>query len=187
MRQFCIILIAVCSMAFAARAQDSTNAPKTEIELFEEQTGRVIIKGFSDLGSVNTGAGVITVRCKESVDAVNGRKQYGIAIKFAGNDRSSERLVIDYDEINSLISSMDYLGKITYDATSLPGFEAVYSTKSGLRIVAYSVRRQEGIQDFLQFGDSLRISLASDQMAQLEGLLGQAKTTLDSLRAGTAK
>jgi hypothetical protein len=174
--------MAVGSLAFAGHAQDITNAPKTEIEFFEAQTGTVIVKGFGDVGSVNVSAGVISVRCKESTDATTGRKQYGITITFVGNDRSSNRLVVDYDEINSLLNAIDYLNKITYDVTTLPAFEAVYSTKSGLRIVAYSSRRQGGIQTFLQLGDDPRVLLNSDQMTQLEGLIGQAKTTLDSLR-----
>jgi hypothetical protein len=185
MRHFYFIAIAACSMAFAVNAQNTTNAPNTEIELFEAQTGRVIVKGFSDIGSVNTGSGVVTIRCKESTDATNGRKLYGVAIRFAGNNRFSEKLVVDYSELDSLASSIDYLGKITYDVTSLPGFEATYSTRSGLRIVAYSSRRQGGIQTFLQFGDNPRVLLTTDQMTQLEGLIGQAKTMIDSLR--TAK
>ena len=76
---------------------------------------------------------------------------------------------------------MDYLQKISYDVTPLPGFEAVFSTKSGLRIVAYSSRRMGGIQTFLQYGDSPRIPLASDQMAQIRDMISQARTALAAL------
>ena len=80
MRKCCFVLIAaVGSLAFAARAQD-TNALKTEIGLFESQTGVVIIKGFGQIGSVATGGAVISVRCKESTSAATGHKDYGIAI-----------------------------------------------------------------------------------------------------------
>jgi hypothetical protein len=182
MRKFCVVLIAACcSLAFASRAQDSTNAPKTEIENFEAQTGTVIIKGFGQIGSLTASTGVISVRCKESTDANSGQKEYGIAVEFDA-DHLRERLIIDYDEIDSLLNGIDYLGKITYDATSLPGFDATFTTKSGLRIAAHSERRQGGIQCFLQFGDAPRILLASDQLAQFENLINQAKNSLDSLR-----
>lgn len=184
MNKFYVALIAVyCSFVFAVRAQDTTNAPKTEIENFEAQTGMVIIKGFGQVGVVTTSTGVISVRCKESAGASSGRKEYGIAIEFTENNQPRKLAVVDYDEIDPLLNGIDYLGKITYDVTSLPGFEATYITKSGLRIIAYSSRRQGGIQRSLQFCDSPRILLASDQMAQLENLIGHAKNSVDALRA----
>jgi hypothetical protein len=74
MRKICVVLIAiVCSLAYAGRAQD-TNALKTEIGIFESQTGVVIVKGFGQVGSVSTGAAVISVRCKESTSLATGRK-----------------------------------------------------------------------------------------------------------------
>ena len=64
MRKFSLILIAaVCLPAFAARAQD-TNALKTEIGIFESQTGVVIVKGFGQVGFVSTGAAIISVRAR---------------------------------------------------------------------------------------------------------------------------
>jgi hypothetical protein len=169
-------------LAFTTCAQDVTNAPKTEIETFEARTGTVIVKGLGQIGSVTTDAGVISVRCKESTDATSGQKQYGMAVVFDGNHHERAKAVVDEDEMDSLINGVNYLGKVTYTVTSLPSFEATYSTKSGLRLVAYSSKRQGGIQDFLQFGDSPRILLTSSQFAQLQALVSQAKSTLDSLK-----
>jgi hypothetical protein len=182
MRKFCAVLIAVgCSLAFAARAQD-TNALKTEIGIFESQTGMVIVKGFGQVGSVSTGAAVISVRCKESSSAATGHKDYGIAVVIEVNQWRG-LAIVDYDELDSLLNGMDYLGKITYGVTSLPGFEATFTTKSGLELIAFGNKQQGGIRTFLQYDDGPRISLASDQWIQLANLIGQAKTTLDSLRA----
>jgi len=180
-----VLFIICCSFAFASHAQDAaTNAPKTEMEIFEAQTGTVIVKGFGQTGSVTTSAGVISVRCKESANATTGRKEYGLAIEFASSQQR-EISIVDYDEIDPLLNGMDYLGKITYDVTSLPGFEASFTTRSGLRVVAYSARRQGGIQNFMEFYDGAKILLASDQLAQFQNLIAQAKSSLDSLR--TAK
>ncbi|MDE3065955.1 MAG: hypothetical protein KGJ60_00245 [Verrucomicrobiota bacterium] len=184
MRPLCVtFIVAGCWFALASGAQEATNAPKTEIENFEAQTNAVIIKGFGQVGSVTTDAGVISVRCKESDDVSAGRKAYGLTVVFDGNRREHEREVVDDDEMDSLLNGLDYLGKITYDATPLPGFEATYTTRSGLRIVAYSSRRQSGIQKFLEFGGDPRISLTPDQLAQFQKLIEQAKKTLDSLKA----
>jgi hypothetical protein len=184
MRKFCGFLIAICCvLAFTSHAQIVTNIYPTEIENFEAQTGTVIVKGFGEIGSVTTSAGTLSVRCKESTDVNSGQKEYGVLIAFDGNDRKRERAVVDDDEVNLLFNGLDYLNKITYDVTTLPSFEATFATKSGFRAVAYSARRQGGIQSFLQFGDNPRIPLSSDQMSQFQNLIGQAETYLNSLKS----
>jgi hypothetical protein len=182
MRQLFVILIVAGSLAFAGHAQD-TNIFKTDLEMFEAQTGTVIVKGFGEVGTISTSAGIISVRVKESMNVSTGARQYGIAVGFTGNDQSIERLVVDYGELDSMLNGIDYLSKVTYDATTLPGFEAEYATKSGLRIIAFSSRRQGVILTFLQYCNLPRIPLTSAQVTQFEGLIGQAKTSLDSLRA----
>jgi hypothetical protein len=178
------VAAAFCSLACVSPAQD-TNALKTDIGVFEAQTGIVIIKGFGQIGSISAGTGVITVRTKESTDVSTGHKTYGLAIEIAGNNQSRERIFIDYNEIDSLLNAINYLNKITYDVTSLPSFEASYTTKAGLRVVANSVRREGGIRVFLEYGDHPRILLSSVQMTQFYGLIEQARDNLNSIR--TAK
>ncbi len=172
---------AFCSIALASPAQD-TNALKTNLGLFEVQTGTVIVKGFGQIGSMSVGSSVISVRCKESTDASTGHKAQGLAIEIAGGALPRERIYVDYDEIDSLLSGINYLNKITYDVTPLPGFEASYTTKTGLRVAAYSARKQGGIQTYLQYEDDPRILLASDQMTQLYGLIELGRNNLNSLR-----
>src|SRR5476649_124774 len=150
-KYFCV-LIAAFSFTLAATAQDATNAPKTEIENFEMQTGTVIVKGFGPAGSLSTAAGIISVRLKESIDVGHGSKKYGLAIELGAGPRR-EFFIVDYDELDPLLNGIDYLGKITYDATALPSFDASFTTRSGLRIVAYSAIRQGGIHTYLQLGD----------------------------------
>ena len=183
MRKWLVVLTALGgSLAFAARAQD-TNALKTAIGLFEAQTGVVVIKGFAQVGQISTGAAVISVRAKESASLASGHKDYGIAVEIElAQERA--RALVDYDELDPLLNGMDYLGKITFNATPLPGFEASITTKSGLRIIAFGSNRQGAIRAFLQYNDGPRIPLASDQLNQLKNLINQAKTTLDSLKAG---
>ena len=170
-----------CALAFAARAQD-TNALKTSIGLFEAQTGVIIIKGFNQVGSVSTGAAVISVRAKESASLVSGHKDYGIAVDIE-LAQGQDRAYVDYDELDSLQAGIDYLGKITFNATPLPGFEASFTTKSGLRVIAFGSNRQGAIHDFLQYNDGPRIPLTTDQLTQLKNLIDMAKTSLDSLKA----
>ena len=175
------VLIAAGALASAGHAQIVTNAPKTELEIFEAQTGTVIVKGFGQAKSVTTSAVTIAVRCKESVDISAGTKQYGLEIELTGNSQPKEKIIVDYDELDALLNGIDYLIKISYDVTPLPAFEAVFLTKSGLRFEAHSSRRMGGIQTFLQYGDNPRIPLASDQVAQVRDLISQGRTALAAM------
>ena len=178
-------------LAFSAGAQ-TTNTPATNIENLEQQTGTVIVKGFSVVGSVAIGNATITVRNKVSRDIGHGRITYAIAVGFSGSSTDGgsppdslipkKTLVVDGDELDSLVNSMDYIEKITYDVTPLTGFEASYATRSGLRFIAHSDRRQGGIQMFIQFGDTSRIQLNSTQLTLLRNLITQAKAALDVIK-----
>jgi hypothetical protein len=182
MRSIVFILIGLCAaLAFNAAAQDSTNAPATEIENFELQADTVIVKGFTEVGSVTTEGGVVSVRCKESDDTTTGRRLYGISVSLESNNLRG-RLVMDYDELDPLIRGLGFLQGISYDVTTMAAFDASFATRSGLRVSAHSDRRQSTIQVYLQFSDAVRIPLTSDQFTQFRNLINQAKTTLDVAR-----
>jgi hypothetical protein len=191
MRCFKIVFVGLGAgmlLAFQVCAQDATtNAPATIIENFELQTDTVIVKGFNLIGTISIGNSAISVRAKVSNDINHGQKVFGIAIGWSGSDENGSvipkgSMDIDYDELDAFISGISYIGNVTYDATSLPAFEASFTTKSGLRVIAHSDRRQGGINTFLQFGDWQKIPLTSDQLAQLKSLVTQAKVALDTLK-----
>jgi hypothetical protein len=177
----CILTALSCTLALPAIAQVSTNAPATEIENFELQTDVVMVKGFGDVGSVSTEGGIISVRCKESDNLAANSKLYGIAVGI-NLEESHGYLVVDYDEMDSLIRALDFIGKISYNVTPMQGFDASFTTRSGLRIGAHTERRQSGIQFFLQFDDTPKIPLSADQLNQFQNLVYQAKTSLDALK-----
>lgn len=190
MPNFKIILAGLCTgvlLAFSASAQ-TTNAPATVIENFELRTDTVIVKGFSTVGSVAIGDAAISVHSKESSDIGHRQKAYGIMVIFSGSGNqprqmiSKTSLVVDDDELDALTDGMDYIGKVTYDVTALAGFDASYTTKSGLRISAHSDRRQGGIKTYIQFGGAPKIALSTEQLTQLRNLIVQAKTSLDAIK-----
>jgi len=91
-------------------------------------------------------------------------------------------LMVDYDELDSLASGIDYISKVTWGVTQLNSFEASYTTRSGFRVIAHSDRRQEMVNTFIEFGDGPRIPATVDQLAQLHSLVTQAKASLDALK-----
>jgi hypothetical protein len=174
------ILLGGMWLVSALHAQ-TTNAPRTEIELLEGQTNVVVVKCFGPAGSVNLGQGILSVRLKESFNADTGRKLHGLTLTYVEGGQH-ERAVLDYDEIEPLIKGMDYIRAASYDVTSLSGFEAVFLTKNGFRVIGLGSPRQNSVQTFLQFDDGPRVLLNSDQIAQLRNVIAQSRNALDDLR-----
>jgi hypothetical protein len=182
MKKFSLILATIgLLLSFnAVRAQD-TNLLKTDLEVFEVQPDTVIIRGFSDIGSLATPEGDITVRCKESIDTATGRRLYGLSVGLQVN-QEREVLILDYKELEAFLSGVDYLAKTGTDASALPSFEAHIASKSGLRFIAFSTQHRGIVQHFLQFPDATRIPLMSDQVSQFENLIIQARDSIDAMR-----
>ena len=184
MYKLCVVLIAISGwLACVAQAQ-VTNVPPTELEAFEAQTGTVIIKGAGQIGSLAIGNLNLTVISRESTDVGTSRKEYGVAVEMTENNQGTVRMVVDYDELDSLLNGLNYLAKIDYNVTTLPTFTASYTTKSGLRVGAFTSQRRGAIQFFLQDRsvNSVRILITPAQLAQFQTLIEQARKSLDSMR-----
>ena len=190
MRRFTAILVAVAGallLTGMARAQETNTClpfPATKLEAFETNTDTVIIKATAPIGTVPAHSGAVSVRCREITDAGTGRRESGIIVDIAFGGQLEAMMLIDYDELDSLLDGMDYLGKLDWSVTSLPDFSAAYTTKGGFRADAHGSRRTGNIEFAVR---SLRVSaprlgLSRDQLGQLRSLIEQARTKLDSLR-----
>lgn len=184
------LILAVCLASFikAAFAQD-TNAypyvPTTRLESFVTNTGSVVIRGSADIGVVSANTGTIAIKCREASEAGSGRKEVGISVDLNHNQELRETRFVDYDELESLINALAYLNKVDWSITSLNSFDAAITTRSGFRAAAFSSRRSSAIEFAARTAGSGNppILLSRDQMAELRGLLEQARTRLDSIRA----
>ena len=185
MHKLYVVLLAASGLFACAAQAQVTNVPPTELEAFEAQTGTVIVKGAGQVGSLDVDALSLVVISKESLDVTSSRKQYGMAVEITANGQRAWKRVVDYDEMDSLLSGLDYLGKIDSKVTALPTFVASYVTRSGLRVGAFTSQRRGAIQYFLQDDstNSARILITPAQLAQFQSLVDQARNNLDSLRA----
>jgi hypothetical protein len=192
MRTFMALLIAVAGgslLGNPARAQETNTCllvPATKLEAFETNTDTVIIKATAPIGTVSAHGGAVSVRCREITDAGTGRRESGILIDIALGAQLEGTTLIDYDELDSLLDGVDYLGKLDWSITSLPDFSAVYTTKGGFRADARGSRRTGNIEFAVRSTriNVPRLSLSRDQLGQLRSLIDQAKAKLDSLRKG---
>jgi hypothetical protein len=182
-----ILLTAALLLTGIGSAQDTNYCPllpQTKLEGFETNTGSVVLKATATVGDIAASAGALSVRCREITDLATGRREFGVVIAFGENSRGDELSLIDYDELDSLQNALEYLNKVSWSVTSLPSFDAVYTTKGGFRVVAYGSRRTGGI-GFAARNTRLLMppfQLSRDQLGQLKSLLDQARTKLDALR-----
>ncbi len=169
------------------RAQETNlylvQPPPTVLEAMEATTDQLLVKGSEPVGTVSTGGAVISVVCKEDTAVSLNRKEYGIMVQISVNGQPEDRTVVDYDELDSLLGTMDYLANINRSVTTLSGFDAGFTTKGGLRVGAFSSRRVGQIELSLRTSRMQRgMLLTSDQLAQFRSLVDQAKHKLDALK-----
>lgn len=187
MRVFTIIITAALTCPFSYGQQSATQvreAPKTQLEAFAAETGAVIIKGYSELGKVS-GMGSVEVDCREFTNASNRKKTWGILIEVTESSRleRNSKSFIDYDEIESLIEGIDYIGRIDSSVTRLPSFEATYTTRGDFAVTVYN----NSAGKLSVAVSSGRIGRATafigiEKLDELRALITRGKATLDELR-----
>ena len=180
------IVLAVLAGALvctAATAED-TNSLYTAIGVFEARTDVLLVKGFGHISSVALDSGELSLRCKETQDVGTGAKMYGLSFELEDGQAFSRHALVDDDEVDALLNAVDYLMKVKDTVTPLSGYEAMFTTKAGLRVIAHSDRKEGGALTYVQFCDSPRISVSPVQMMQLYNMIALGKKNLEALKAG---
>ena len=186
-----ILLATILTIPLIAVAQEQADAtkvpPATKLEAFSARTGIVLVKGFTNLGTVN-GMGRVSIDVREFRDASNPKSaQYGVAfeVKESGRLERENTSYIDEDEIDSLIRGLDYISKIDRSVTTFGNFEAQYRTKGDLSLVVFSGSGGE-ISLAVSSGriGRTRAFLTLADIAQIRTLLGEAKKAIASAQAG---
>lgn len=193
MRTIVSLLFVITSFTFCntaiARAQETITpdlSPKTKLEAFQARTNVVIVKGYSRIGSATGEEGSsVRVETIELRDASANSKTYGIAVEVrdAQKPERSNISMVDYDEIDSLLKGLDYLGKVDSSVTQLRSFEADYRTRGDLVFSAFSGR-----------GSAVTISVSSgvirpvtsffrlEDLRAIAGLIIEAKKQLVAIQ-----
>ena len=169
------------------RAQDTNFypiAPATKLEAFSTNVGAIIIKGTTDLGAVSAKTAAVSVKSKEMTEPASGHKEQGIAIEISRTGQAKDVMLIDYDELPSLLAAIDYLSKLDVSVSPMETFDAAYTTKGGFRIAALGTRRtglvQFGVRDIRD--NTAPVVFSREEMTRLGSLIEQAKRQLDGLR-----
>jgi hypothetical protein len=172
----------------AHSASQKGDEPKTRLEQFQARSGGVVIKGFTDVGSLSGRlGGVVQVTSTEFTDATSGAKQFGIAIevKETGRFERSSRSYIDLDEIDSLLKGIDYIGSVEKTVTKLANFEATYRSRGDFRVTRFSSNvGRSGTMLAVESGlvAATRVFLDEKDLPKLREILEKAYRTLQAVK-----
>lgn len=180
-----IIIVSLLAFASVISAQTTEKEQtKTELEAFAAQTGVVIIKGYSSIGKV-AGMGSVEVDCREFTNAQSGKKTYGmvIGVKEISRIERENNSFIDFNEIDSLITGIDYISKIKGDVTALQHFEATYTTRGDFSITVFNDSKGK-LSIAVTSGrvGRARAYLNLEQLTKLRELVMDAKSKIESIR-----
>lgn len=154
----------------------------TNVEEFSSKKGMVVIKGFTSVGTISNQIGSIEVSAIESFDAAspsNIAKGVSITVKQSIRIEKSNTSFVDAEEIDGLISGIDYISSIKSDVTKQKNFEAKYRTNGNFNVVVFNKDAGE-LLAVVASGD---VSYASvfvemSDLARLKQLLIDAKAKL---------
>ena len=186
MRRICFHAVAVVAffIVTVAPAQETNSYPKSRLEVFEERTGAVLIRGTDEIGAAPGKIGGVTVKCRETRDAGTNQREFGVIATVVQADGLEDTTYVDYDELEALIRNLDYVSKVDWSITSLSHFEASYVSRSGLKVATYSSRRT-GMIEAVVLSNRLvrsRSFMTIAQLSQLRVLLEQAKGRIELIQ-----
>jgi hypothetical protein len=159
--------------------------PRTKLEAIEWRYERVLVKGFSQITSMNVRGADLRVDAVELKDTDSTTRAVGlvIALREAGENPRENRSFIDYEEIDRLLKALDAIARVNESATKLASFEARYRTLGDLEIVVFRQSRS-GTAASLTSGICDRVTglLTLDELDKLKAYIVEAKTRLDEIK-----
>lgn len=140
MRYFVILALLLLSSSAVAQEQDPLK-PATKIEAFQANTGIVLIRGYTKVGTLRGLGGVVTVDAREYRDAEDPAKRItgiSISVKETSRVERENTSFIDTDEIDGLLQGIDYIAKVSKEITTFEHFEVEYRTKGDFRLIVFN-------------------------------------------------
>ena len=188
-----LMLVLFCGAALAQRPGPEFRRPlaceplepRTKLEAIDARYERVLIKGFSQIATLEARGGDIRIDAVELKDTMAPARATGIvvALRESSENPREERSFIDYEEIDPLVKALDTLARVNETATRLTGFEARYRTLGDLEANVFRQSRT-GAAASISTGicDKLTVLLTLDELNKLRGIILEAKTRLDEIK-----
>jgi hypothetical protein len=182
---FLFLLAAACA-AQTPQPQPTPFEFETRLESLMSETGAVIVKGYTRVGSMSGSRGAAHITAWEVTDAGSGRTERGVGVEISDSTPNrpdfEERAYIDYDELAPLLKGIDQIMKLDDKVTKLSRFEAQYQTRGGLVLVTFNTPGGYATAISTGGGRRPRFVLRPTGLAEFRNLLESAKEVLDNAR-----
>lgn len=159
--------------------------PRNKLEEIEGRLETVLIKGHTWVGTLRVQNGSARVEAAEVRDTRNSQRATGVVITVADTAGSTSeiRSLIDYEEIDPLIKSIDTAAKADETITKLTHFEVRYRTKGDFEVIVFK-QFTGGIAVAVEVGffERTRLLLTIEDLIKLRWMIVQAKERLDEIK-----
>lgn len=159
--------------------------PRTKLEAIDSGYETVLIKGFSQIATLDVRGGDIRVDAVDLKEVSASRRAIGIVVslKESAERPRENRSFIDYEEIDRLVRALESVARVNETATKLTGFEARYRTLGELEITVFRQGRS-GTAASMSTGicDKITVFLTLDELERLKGIILEAKARLDEIK-----
>lgn len=157
--------------------------PRTKLEAFDERYGTVLLKGFTQINSIDVRG--VRVDAIELRDLARATRVTGIVIALSGGgDKPYEnRAFVDYEEIDGLLAGIDSVSRVNETMTKLVGFEGKYRTLGDFEVGVFRQTRS-GNAVSLSTGvcDQVRVTMSLDDLTKVRAMVVEAKSKLDEAK-----
>jgi hypothetical protein len=175
-----LVLFAAC----AAQAQ-TTNAPRTYFEAYNDAVDAPLLKGMSVIGTMNNQINFpVEIRAEELTNLQTSNTVYAVSLRTRVGGKQTEVDYIDYDELDGLIRGVQLISQTLQSPVPTDNFEVAYRTRCGMSVL--KVSNGPKITIVIKSGDSIgaRNQMAPFVLDDLARYLTAAKAKLDSLASG---
>jgi hypothetical protein len=157
--------------------------PRTKLEAFDERYGTVVVKGFTQVNSIDVRG--VRVDAVELRDTARATRVTGIVIALGtpGERPQENRAFVDYEEIDGLLAGIDAVSRVNETMTKLAGFEGKYRTLGDFEVGVFRQTRS-GNAVSLTSGvcEQARLTMTLDELTKVRAMIAEAKAKLDEAK-----
>jgi hypothetical protein len=168
-------------------------ASTTRLEAILQTRGAVIVRGYTDVGTVQSedGSGV-SVSAVELTDTRRAQTEHGLAVGVRQGGRLGVSVLtyVDADELEALSGAMDQLGRLDSTVTQLNAYEGRFKSKGDLEVANFAeggtrMIAMKGLQILPENGQVIFATayFPASRLADIKQLVASGRQIIDKARA----
>jgi len=162
--------------------------PRNKLEDFDGRMETLLIKGRTWVGTLRAQNGSARVEALEIRDSHSATRATGVVVTINSAEPNAPtgeiRSLIDYDEIDPLVTVLDTIVKANDSVTKLSHFEERYRTRGDFEVMVFKQLAGGAIASAVEGGffDRVRLLMSLDDLTRLRWMIAQAKDKLDEAK-----